>query len=187
MKRLLTAGAALAALASLLIVFGQAIGLDQPAYSLFGLAVGGSLASLPANRVWRPVAGFTLGFAAAWLAYALRAGALPDTHTGHAVASVAALIVVTLVATLIRSQVMFSCALLGIAALVGAYETTFGASPDHFTAQSVEAATTVLLATALGYLGTTLAGLIAVPADSLRDTKTDDESATSSPTATEKA
>jgi hypothetical protein len=52
--------------------------------------------------------------------------------------------------------------LLGVAAIAGAYEYAFGLDPTAFTSQSVTAATTVLLAAAVGFLvgavGTAFAG-----------------------------
>jgi hypothetical protein len=42
--------------------------------------------------------------------------------------------------------------LVGVAAIAGAYEYAFGLDPTAFTSQSMTAATTVLLAAAVGYL-----------------------------------
>src|SRR5438552_14578923 len=158
MKRLFAAGALLAVLAFLLIAFGDALGLDLSLYALFGLAIGVVLAALPGGTPITRVVGFLFGFAVAWVGYALRAGFLPDAAIGRAIGAVIVVIVLTTVAALLRSRVLFACEFLGAAALAGAYETTFNSFPTEFLSQSVVAATTILLASALGFLATTLLG-----------------------------
>lgn len=157
MKRLLISGAVLAALAFLLILKSDAVGLDVSLYGLFGLAAGGVLASMTGGTPGTRAGGFVLGFVVAWAAYALRAGFLPDTASGHAVASTLALVILTVAAAVARSRTLFSTSLLGVVALVGSYEKTFSLAPDQFLNQSPTAATTVLLATGLGFLGVIVA------------------------------
>ncbi|MBA2956014.1 hypothetical protein GON03_16875 [Nocardioides sp. MAH-18] len=161
MKRLLTAGAVLAAMAFLLILNGDRLGLDLSLYGLFGLATGAVLASMTGGTASTRALGFVLGFVVAWAAYAVRAGALPDAASGHAVAATVALLILTVVAAALRSRALFASSLLGVVALVGAYEKTFSLSPDQFLNQSPTAATTVLLAAGLGFLGAIIAAQIA--------------------------
>jgi hypothetical protein len=160
MKRLLTAGAVLACLAFLLLLNGPAVGLDVSLYGLFGLATGAVLASMTGGTAATRAGGFVFGFVVAWGAYALRAGFLPDAPSGHAAAASLALVILTVAAAAARSRTLFSASLLGVVALVGAYEKTFSLSPDQFLHESPTAATTVLLATGLGFLAVIVAAQI---------------------------
>ena len=77
---------------------------------------------------------------------------LPDSASGRAVAAFVVVLACVLVHLVSRHRVPLWSALVGVAALVGAYEETFTAAPPQFVDQSVSALTTVLLAGAIGYL-----------------------------------
>ena len=97
--------------------------------------------------------GFLVGFVLAWIGYALRAGVLPDT--GGPAAALAAFLVIMLLTGVCAATMGWMplwAGLLGIAAIAGAYEFAFGIDPTAFTSQSVTAATTVLLASSVGFL-----------------------------------
>jgi hypothetical protein len=160
--RILAAGLALAALAGCLVAFGDTLGLDLQLYALFGLAIGASV-GLATGHPAVKAAGFLIGFVVGWGAYALRAAVLPDTSTGRAISAVLVVTVLTVVAAAWRSRSVFVAELLGLAALAGAYETTFNTLPSAFRSTSVIAATTVLFAAAFGYLLSQLIG--AAPSD----------------------
>jgi hypothetical protein len=164
MKRILLAGLALALLAGGLVAFGDVLGLDLQLYALFGLAIGGAL-GLASGHPLAKAAGFVIGFLVAWAAYGLRAGVLPDTSTGRAISAVLVVLVLTAVAAPLRSRSLFVAEFLGVAALAGAYETTFNTLPSAFLTTSFVAATTVLFASALGFLGSELIGAALLEAD----------------------
>jgi ABC-type transport system involved in cytochrome c biogenesis permease subunit len=97
-------------------------------------------------------AGFVVGFLLGWVGYALRAGVLPDTGAGRAVAAFLVIAVLTGICAATMGWLPLWSGLLGIAAIAGAYEYAFSIDPTAFTSQSVTAATTVLLAAAVGFL-----------------------------------
>ncbi len=149
MRRTFISGAVLALVAALLADHGGHLGLETGTV-LYGIALG---AVLGLARDGGPVAracGFASGFVACWLGYAVRAGVLPDIPAGRAIAAAGVVLLVTAVAAFAR--VPLWAGLLGIAALAGAYETTFTLTPTAFTTESVTAATTVLLAAALAFV-----------------------------------
>ena len=156
----LLTGGALALAAGILADQGTLLGADFPNTALLGLSAGAVVGLIPDRAVGARMTGFVAGFAAAWVGYALRAGFLPDIPMGRAIAASAVIGLVTAVATATSGRVPLWSGLIGAGALVGAYESTFAATPTAFVADSMTAATSVLLACALGLLLTsTLSGL----------------------------
>lgn len=151
-------GAVLALFGALTIAFGHLFGLDLDQVALLGVALGGVIGLVPDRSLTERIIGFVIGFAIAWVGYAVRAAVLPDTATGRAVVVFAVIIVAMLVAVVTASRVPLWAMLIGSAALVGAYEQTYAASPTLFLSDSPTAATTVLLACAMGVLGSVLLG-----------------------------
>ena len=154
--RILAAGGVLAVTAALLVDHGDHFGLALTHSALLGLALGSVLGLVPGATPGGRIGGFATGFIAAWAGYAARAGYLPDIPLGRAIAAFVVLVIVTGVAAASNGKAPLWAGLLGIGALVGAYETAFTTMPTAFTTESVTAATTVALAVALGYLATTL-------------------------------
>lgn len=153
MRRTLVIGGLLAVFAALLAQFGGSLGLEEIRSALLGAALGAALGIVPVHD--GPAAravGFLAGFVLAWVGYALRAGVLPDTGSGRAVAAFLVIAVLTGVCAATLNWLPFWSGLLGVAAIAGAYEYAFGIDPTAFTSESVTAATTVLLAAAVGYL-----------------------------------
>ena len=170
MRRSMIAGLVLAVLAALVISVGELLGLDLEHVALLGGAIGGALGLVPHRLAWGRVAGFLVGFVAAWIGFALRAAFLPDSSNGRAVAAFIVIVICTLACAASGKRLPLWSALLGVAAIVGAYEEMYTNAPSQFIAQSPEAATTVLLAAALGYLGTSLVyDLIAESRDDVDD------------------
>lgn len=152
MRNRLIAGAVLAIAAALLVWVGTAIGMDLEAAALLGGALGAAVALIPDRSPWVRLGGFVVGFVLAWVGYAVRATMLPDTSSGRAVAvflTVLACVVVT-AATLDRLALW--SLLLGAAALAGAYEFTYAAAPPEFLSTSMDTATTLIFAVAVGFL-----------------------------------
>ncbi len=164
MLRILLAGLALAVLAGVLVAYGDALGLDLQLYALFGLATGAAVGLASGHPIAKAL-GFFVGFVVAFAAYGLRAAVLPDTSTGRAISAVLVVLVLTAIAAPLRSRSFFVAEFLGVAALAGAYETTFNTLPSAFLTTSFVAATTVLFAAALGYLGSELIGAALLDTD----------------------
>lgn len=153
MRRTLVTGGLLAVFAALLAQFGGALGLEEIRSALLGAALGATLGLVPGrdNPLARAV-GFLVGFVLGLVGYALRAGLLPDTGGGRALAAFLVIVLLTGVCAATLGWLPLWTGLLGVAAIAGAYEYAFGIDPTAFTSQSVTAATTVLLAAAVGFL-----------------------------------
>jgi hypothetical protein len=156
MRRSLIAGLTLAAFAALIIGLGQLFGLDLQAVALLGAALGGVLGLVPHRFPLGKLGGFVLGVVVAWVGYALRAAVLPDSATGRAVAAFLVVAVIATACAVSSERVPLWSGLLGAAAIAGAYEEVYTNAPSQFLKESPTAATTILLAAALGYLATTL-------------------------------
>lgn len=158
--RTVVAGLVLAVVATLAVTFGDALGLDLETAALVGAACGGVLGLVSDRGPWARLGGFMLGLIIAWAGYGLRAAVLPDTSGGRAIATflVLALCVALSAATLARLPLWSF--LVGVAAMAGAYETTFMISPPDFVKQSTTAATTVLVMAALGFASTVIFSLL---------------------------
>ena len=153
MKSLALRGTCLAVFGALTVGLGAAFGLDLDHVALLGVALGGVLGFLPDRALsWR-IGGFVAGFAVAWAAYAMRASILPDTSSGRAVAIFGVLMVLVALTLVTRANLPIWSLLVGSAAMAGAYEQTYTASPTLFLTESPVAATTVLLAAAFGVIG----------------------------------
>lgn len=156
MRRSLMAGLLLAVGAALIIGLGDALGFGLDHVALMGAALGGVLGLVPGREPLGKLAGFVVGFVVAWLGFALRAAVLPDTAGGRATAAFLVVAVIAVCCAVSGGRVPLWSALLGAAAIVGAYEETYTNAPSEFLRQSPTAGTTVLLAVALGYLATSL-------------------------------
>lgn len=167
MRRSLIAGLVLAVFAALIIGLGELFGLDLQPVALLGAALGGVLGLVPHRFPLGKLGGFVLGFVIAWIGYALRAAVLPDAPGGRAVAVLVVVALVAVACAISADRVPMWSALLGTAAIAGAYEEIYTNAPSQFLKESPTAATAVLLAAALGYLATTLVveGQRAVAAD----------------------
>ncbi len=156
MRRSLMVGLLLAVFAALIVALGEGLGLDLQHVALLGAALGGVLGLVPHPSTWGRVAGFLAGFVVAWLGFALRAAVLPDSATGRAVAAFLVVAVVVVIVGLSKGVLPLWAGLLGTASIVGAYEEIFTNAPSQFLKESPVAATTMLLAVALGYLAVSL-------------------------------
>lgn len=152
----LASGLVLAAVAALVIGLSDVLGLDLQHVALLGAALGGALGLIPHRPDWGKLAGFGVGFVVAWLGFALRAAVLPDAASGRAVAALIVVALLAVMAAVSGGRLPLWSGLLGAAAIVGAYEEVYTTAPSQFVAESPAAATTVLLAAALGYLATSL-------------------------------
>lgn len=156
MSSRLASGLVLAVVAALVIALSDVLGLDLQHVALLGAALGGILGLVPHRPEWGKLAGFAAGFVMAWIGFALRAAVLPDAPSGRAVAALVVVAVLAVIAATSGGRIPLWSGLVGAAAIVGAYEETYTNAPSQFLADSPGAATTVLLAAALGFLATSL-------------------------------
>jgi hypothetical protein len=158
-------GGVLVVAAVAIVMLSSTLGLDVESVALMGAATGAVIALVPDRTPQARVIGFLVGFGASWLAYLVRAGFLPDTHAGHALAVGLVVIVCTLVAGLSRDRVPLWATLVGAAALTGSYETTYVEAPSQVLSTSASSSTSVLLAVALGFFAVALVAPGRRPAD----------------------
>lgn len=156
MLRRFASGLLLAVVAALIIALSDGLGLDLQHVALLGAALGGALGLVPHTTDWGKVAGFLVGFLVGWIGFALRAAVLPDAASGRAVAAFIVVAILAAVAVLSAGRLPLWSGLIGAAAIAGAYELVYTQAPSQFLADSPGAATTVLLAAALGFLATSL-------------------------------
>lgn len=158
MKTRVIKGAVLALFGALTIGFGHALGLDLDQVALLGVTLGGVIGLVPDRSLGQRIIGFAIGFVLAWVGYGLRAGLLPDSASARALVVFVVIAVAMFIAAATSGRVPLWSCLVGSAAMVGAYEGTYVATPSAFVSESVTAATTVLLAVAMGVLGSALLG-----------------------------
>lgn len=158
MKNLAIRGAVLALFGALTIGLGDVLGLDLNQVALLGVALGGVIGLVPDRSQTERIVGFLAGFGLAWIGYAARAALLPDTSLARAIVVFLLILAAMGISLATGSRLPLWSLLVGAAAMVGAYEQTYAASPSLFVTDSPTAATTVLLAVAMGALGTMLLG-----------------------------
>ena len=164
MRRTAIGGAILAVVAFLLILFGEALDLDLEKVALTGAALGAVVALVPDRQPLFRGLGFAGGFLVGWGGYALRAGFLPDTSMGRALAALFVLLVLMGISVATGTRVPLWSLLTGAAAMTAAYETTFMITPSAFPYESPTAATQMAMAAGIGYLAASFLGA-AVEAD----------------------
>jgi hypothetical protein len=158
MKTRVIKGVVLALFGALTIAFGHLLGLDLDQVALLGVTLGAVIGLVPDRTLGQRIIGFAIGFVLAWIGYALRAGLLPDVAAARALVVFGIIVVAMLIVVATGSRIPLWSTLVGCAALVGAYEQTYAESPSLFVGDSMTAATTILLAVAMGVLGSVLLG-----------------------------
>lgn len=156
MRTTLLTGGVLLVAAVLVISLSNSLSLDVESVALMGAAIGAVLALVPDHSPLFRVCGFLVGFVGAWIGYIIRAGFLPDTTTGHAIAVAFVVVVATLGAALSRDRIPLWSTLIGAAALAGSYEETYLSAPSQVLRTSTSSSTSVLLAVALGFFAAAL-------------------------------
>jgi hypothetical protein len=156
MRTNLLSGAVLTVGSVLLVMLSSSLGLDVETVALMGAGAGAATALIPHRSPMFRLAGFLVGFASSWLGYLVRAGFLPDTATGHALAVGLVVALCGVVAGVSRDRVPLWSALLGAAVLAGSYEPTYIEAPSQALSTSVSTSTSVLLAVAFGFFAAAL-------------------------------
>ena len=182
MRKTLLVGLVLTLAAIAVVLVSAAFDLELEPVALLGVAIGAVVALVPDRTPIMRLAGFAGGFAAAWVGYLLRAGLLPDSAAGRAVAVGVVIVLAVAVSALTFGRVPLWSALLGAAALAGAYEHTYAAAPPEVASTSMSAATVLLFTAAVGFLATAItapAGEQAVERGHRADRRLDDSETTS--------
>lgn len=156
MRKTLLVGLVLTVAAVVVVLVSAALDLELEPVALLGVAVGAVVALVPDRTPFMRLAGFAGGFVAAWVGYLLRAGVLPDSAGGRAVAVALVIVLAVAVSAATAGRVPMWSALLGAAALTGAYEHTYAAAPPEVTSTSLSTATILLFTAAVGFLATAI-------------------------------
>ena len=156
MRRTMLVGLVLVVAAVLVVLVSGWFDLELEPVALVGVAVGAIVALVPDRAPLMRLLGFIGGLVAAWIGYFLRAGLLPDSTGGRAVAITIVLVLVVAVAVVSMDRIPLWSSLLGAAALAGAYEYTYAAAPPEVASTSVSAVTALLFTAAVGYLAVAL-------------------------------
>lgn len=152
MRKTLLVGLVLVVAAVMVVLLSAAFDLELEPAALLGVALGAVVALVPDRTPLMRLAGFMGGLVAAWVGYLLRAGVLPDSAGGRAVAVGLVIALAVGVAAAGFGRIPLWSCLLGVAALAGAYEHTYAAAPPEVTSSSVTSVTTLLLTFAIGFL-----------------------------------
>lgn len=158
MRRTAIGGAILAVIAFLLILFGETLDLELERVALTGAALGAVVALVPDRPPLFRAIGFAAGFLVGVGGYGLRAGLLPDTSFGRALAALVVLLLLMGIAVATGTRVPLWSLLVGAAAMTAAYETTFMVTPSAFPYEAPTAATQMALAAGVGYLAASFLG-----------------------------
>jgi hypothetical protein len=158
MLKTLLCGVILAVFGALTVALGDVLGLDLDHVALLGGALGAVVGLVPDRTPAMRVLGFLSGMVIGWCVFGLRAGYLPDTSGGRAVAAFIALILCVAVVAVSMQRIPLWAPLLGVAGIVGTYESTYTNAPSQFMHESGTAFTTLLLAAAMGHLAVMIIG-----------------------------
>lgn len=151
MKRTLIGGVALALVAAAAVYVGDALnlGLSNP---LLGVAAGGVLAFAPGEHKLGRLGGFLIGLVIATLGYGVNAQFLPASSGGVAVTAIITVLLATAVAAASVGRMPLWSLLLGVAAMVGAYEYTYDDKPYDFLNSAPATLGALLVTFGIGYL-----------------------------------
>lgn len=157
MRRTMSAGLVLAGAAVGMTLLSDLLDLGLESVALLGLALGAVVALVPDTTAARRLTGFLAGFLVALVGYFVRAGFLPDSATGRAVAVGVVVVLCAAAVAASAGRLRLWSVLLGAAALAGAYELTYAAAPPEIVETSLSTGTSLLLAVAVGFV---VAGLL---------------------------
>jgi hypothetical protein len=152
MRRTLLVGGVLAVSAFLVVALSNLFDLELDSVTLLGVAVGAVVALVPDRSPWMRLAGFLAGIVVAWIGFFIRAALLPDTATGRALTVGLVVLLCAIIAAVSMERLPLWTLLVGAAAMSGAYEYTYAAAPPEVATTSVTAVTTLLVASAVGFL-----------------------------------
>jgi hypothetical protein len=153
MGKVFVQGLVLAVAGIVALILNQLLNLGLGSIA-FGMCVGGVLGLIgqadggPVGRA----GGFVIGIVVALVFYIVRVLVLPASFGGQVVAIVLALALITIVCALTGGRIPLWSGLLGIALVVGSYETSFVAAPQNVTTELFQYTTMALVPAALAFL-----------------------------------
>jgi len=156
MRKSLLAGVVLSVAAAVVVLLSAMFDLELESVALLGVSLGAVVALVPDGRPSLRLAGFATGIVAAWVGYLVRAALLPDSTGGKTVGVVLVLVICTVVVLASVGRIPLWSTLVGVGALVGAFETAYVAAPSQVATTSVTAVTSIVLAAAVGFLAVAL-------------------------------
>ncbi len=151
------------ALAIVVGVLGALVGEEQRRLPLFAVALGAALALVPARNALLRAGAFLLGVVTAFLVIAVGLS-ITMSDFGMAITAAVLVLIVAGIAAATDDVLPMSALLLGVAAMVGAYEF-LATNLFEFTAESLTAGSSMLLAAAIGFAITTVLGTLRAEAD----------------------
>lgn len=163
MRRTWLVGGLLVVAAILVVVLSDLLDLELEAVTLLGLSAGAVVALVPDRSAAGRLVGFLAGFGAAWAGYLLRAGVLPDSLGGRVVAVGLVMVVCVAVAGATANRVPLWATLLCAGSMVGAFEHLYAVAPPEVVANSLSAATALLMTSGVGFLVVAFAAPTATP------------------------
>ncbi|WGL53912.1 hypothetical protein P5P86_08805 [Nocardioides sp. BP30] len=143
--------AVLAVAVVVVIAVSSALDLEIEPYALAGVLAGAIVALIPDRSAWTRLGSFAVGFVAVWIGFLLRAGLLPDTEGGRAVAAVVTLVICLIALAVARGRLPLSAMLLGVVLFSASYEAAFVADEPRVVSTSLDAATALVFAVAVGF------------------------------------
>lgn len=156
MGKTFIAGLLVIAAAVLAIVLDGALGLGLGSV-LLGVAIGGALGLSTDGTPIGRLGAFLVGFLVALVGYLIRILLLNESTLGSILHILLVLGLVTVICGVTKNRLPLLSGLLGIAAMVGAYEFAFASSPANIQTEIFEYASRVLVPVALGFLATLFA------------------------------
>lgn len=156
MRKSLLAGVVLSVAAAVVVPLSTIFDLELELVALLGVSLGAVIALVPDGRPGLRLAGFAAGIVAAWVGYLVRAALLPDSTGGKTVGVVLVLLLCTGVVLVSVGKIPLWSTLVGVGALVGAFETAYVAAPSQVATTSVTAVTSIVLAAAVGFFAAAL-------------------------------
>jgi hypothetical protein len=166
MKKILVGGLLLLIVTILGLLLADTLGLPFSGI-LFTGGVGVVLGLVKGGGPIARIVGFVIGFLLAWVAFGVQAAILPQTVGSQILSSGLVIVIVTLIAGLSRDRVPFWSLLLGTAAMVGAYQTSFENAPQNFLSESLVSANGTLFGVAVGLI---VAGFMNLIEEEIPDT-----------------
>lgn len=154
MRRTLLAGLLIAVAVFITMFISGGLDLELEPVALLGLTVGAVIALVPDATPSLRLGGYAVGFVMTVLGYLFRAALTPDTTTGRAVAAfvIVALCVGVIAASMGRLPLW--AGFVGVASVVGAFETVYDAAPTLVVDNVVSTCSALVLCVAVGFAST---------------------------------
>jgi hypothetical protein len=152
MRASMFTGVLLAIAVVLVIAVSSTLELQIEQYALAGVLAGAVIGLVADRSPWARLLAFAVGFVAAWVGFVLRAALLPDTAGGRAAAAVITLVICLVAVAIGRgTRLPMWATFLGVLLFAAAYEAGFLAAEPEVATTSLDAATSLLAAVAVGY------------------------------------